>query len=263
MKAFGRWGVVIVFCTIDLAICSSPQGLAHETDQAYIALGESTDLGIGATAPEKGWVPLFHGFLESTFFRSSADLHNYSVTGATAGDILRDQLAAALSDIASHNSVVVSLGGGGNDLLKFIASPQAVTCLTVEIQCIVRFNALLTNVERLLDLTVRRIRAAGPNIPILLRTEFNPFLRASCGGPTADLAQLANLVLEGSDDVPLLASGLNDRIRDVAARYNAEVIEIFLLFASNPNALVADDCIHPNDAGHAAIYAAAVSAFPQ
>jgi len=58
-------------------------------DRAYIGLGESTDLGVGATAPEKGWVPLFHRFLESSFFRSSADLHNYSVTGATAGDILQ------------------------------------------------------------------------------------------------------------------------------------------------------------------------------
>lgn len=261
MKGFGRWGVVIFFSSIYLAICPSPKGLAHDTGQAYIVLGESTDLGIGATRPENAWVPMFHKFLESSFFASSADLHNYSVFGATVGDILRDQFAAALSDIASHNPVVVSLGGGGNDLLQFIASPQAVTCLMINIQCVARLNALLNNVERLLDQMVRRLRAAGPNIPILLRTEHNPFLKDSCGGPNDGLAQLANLVLEGSDNVPFLTSGLNGRIRDVAARYNAKVIEIFKLFASNPNGLVADDCIHPNDAGHAVIFAQAVSAF--
>ena len=206
---------------------------------------------------------MFHQFLESSFFRAPADLHNDAVFGATAGDIMRDQLPAALSDIASHNSVVLSLGGGGNDLLQFISSPQAVTCRAADIQCFARVNALLNNVERLLDLVVRRIRAAGPTIPILLRTEHNPFLKDSCGGPASGLAQLTSLALEGSNDVPLLTSGLNDRIRAIAAWYNAKVIETFLIFASNPNGLIADDCIHPNDAGHAAIFAATVSAFTQ
>jgi lysophospholipase L1-like esterase len=263
MKSFRRWGVVIFFSSIYLAIFPFSKGLAHDTGRAYIVLGESTDLGVGATVPKNAWVPMLHKFLERKFFRSSADLHNYSVFGATVGDILRDQLADALSDIASHNPVVLSLGGGGNDLLQFIASPQAVTCLAVDIQCVARFNALLNNVEALLDQMVGRLRAAGPSTPILLRTEHNPFLKESCGGPTDGLAQLANLVLEGNDNVPLLASGLNDRIRDVAARYNAKVIEIFSLFASNPDRLVADDCIHPNDAGHAVIFAQAVSAFGQ
>ena len=263
MKGFRHWSVVIFFFTIYVAICPSSRGFAHDTGQAYIVLGESTDLGVGATVPEKAWVSMFHKFLESSFFGSAADLHNYSVFGATVGDILRDQFAAALSDIASHSPVVVSLGGGGNDLLQFISSPQAVTCRMVNIQCVARLNALLNNVESLLDQMVRRLRAAGPSNPILLRAEHNPFLKESCGGPSDDLAQLAKLVLEGSGNVPFLASGLNDRIRDVAARYNAKVIEVFSLFASNPNGLIADDCIHPNDAGHAVIYAAAVLAFRQ
>jgi lysophospholipase L1-like esterase len=261
MTDFGRWGVVIFFFTVYLGICPSPKGFAHDTGQAYIVLGESTDLGTGASAPEKAWASMFHQFLESSFFRAPADFHNLASFGSTTGDIMRDQLAAALSGVASHDPVVVSLGGGGNDLLQFLSSPQAVTCLTIVIQCGARLNALLNNVEMLLDLIVRRLRAADPTMPILLRTEHNPFLKESCGGPTGGLAQLANLSLEGSDEVPLLASGLNDRIRDVAARYDAKVIETFSLLASNPDALIADDCIHPNDSGHAVIYAAAVAAF--
>src|SRR4029450_10868249 len=118
--------------------------------------------------------------------------------GATMGDIRRDQLAAALSDIASYNFIVLSLGGGGNDLLNFIFSPQAVTCRMANIQCLARLNALLNNVEVLLDQMVRRLRAAGPNDVILLRTEFNPLLKQGCDSIPPGRTQLANLALEGS-----------------------------------------------------------------
>src|SRR4030095_1197158 len=96
MKGFGRWGVVIFFSTIYLAICPSPKGFAQDP-QAYIVLGESTDFGTGATAGND-WVSKFHKFLEDEFFPSSIDLRNYAVVGATMGEIRRDQLADALSD---------------------------------------------------------------------------------------------------------------------------------------------------------------------
>jgi hypothetical protein len=263
MKDFVRWAVVIFFSAIYLAICPSPKGFAQDIPQAYIALGESTDFGTGATAPEKAWVSMFHKFLESpSVFGSPIDLRNYSVFGATMGEIRRDQLAPALSDIASYDFIVLSLGGGGNDLLNFIRSPGAVTCGMANIQCLARLNALLNNVEVLLDQMVRRLRAAGPNDVILLRTEFNPLLKEGCERRPG-LPQLANLALEGSDNVPFLTRGLNNRIRDVAARYDAKVIEIFILFAANPNGLVADDCIHATDAGHAVISAVAAAAFLQ
>ena len=50
MKVFARSGVVIFFSAIYLAICPSPKGFAQNIRQAYIALGESTDLGFGATS---------------------------------------------------------------------------------------------------------------------------------------------------------------------------------------------------------------------
>ena len=162
MKGFGRWGVVIFFSTIYLAICPSPKGFAQDP-QAYIALGESTDAGFNATSGND-WVSRFHQFLLNPVNPPilSIALNNYSVFGATMGEIRRDQLADALSDIASFNPVVVSLGGGGNDLLNFIRSPQAVTCRMVNIQCLARLNALLNNVEVLLDQMVRKLRSCWP-----------------------------------------------------------------------------------------------------
>jgi hypothetical protein len=163
---------------------------------------------------------------------------------------------------------VLSLGGGGNDLLNFINSPQAATCRVANIQCFARLNALLNNVEVLLDQMVRRLRAAGPKDVILLRTEFNPLLREDCEErlERPGISLLASLALEGSDivpfPVPFLTRGLNDRIRDVAARYNAIVIEIFDLFILNdPNKLIVEDCVHTNDAGHEIIFNAAMEAF--
>lgn len=263
MKSFGSWGVVVFFFTVYLGICPSLKGFAQSTPQAYIVLGESTDLGTGAT-PGNEWVSIFHEFLRTEQGFNSIELRNYSVFGATMGDIRRDQLAPALSDIASFNSVVLSIGGGGNDLSNFIRSPQGVTCRMANIQlCVNRLNALLNNVEALLDQMVRRLRAAaGPNDVILLRTEFNPFLKQDCDNPPG-ISLLANLALEGSNIAPFLTStsGLNERIRDVAARYDAKVIEIFKEFADNPNELVAADCFHANDAGHEVIFEAAKLAF--
>jgi lysophospholipase L1-like esterase len=50
----------------------------------------------------------------------------------------------------------------------------------------------------------------------------------------------------------VLDRGLNDRIRTVAARYGARVVDLLgvALFA---NQLVSSDCVHPNGAGYQVI----------
>ena len=55
--------------------------------------------------------------------------------------------------------------------------------------------------------------------------------------------------------------GLNPRLRDLAAKYDANVVDIFAPFFVLPNALIAADCIHPNDTGYAVILGIATSAF--
>jgi len=51
----------------------------------------------------------------------------------------------------------------------------------------------------------------------------------------------------------MLDRGLNDRIRTVAARYDAQVVDLFPTFAVFANQLVSADCVHPNGAGYQAI----------
>ncbi len=248
----------VALCASLAFVESSP---AHDTGRGYIVMGDSIDYGIGASSPDKGYVPQFHAYLESTFFQQKADLHNLAVPGATARDIKQGQLTQARTETIIHNPRVISWGGGGNDLLQFIASPEAATCMKGNASCLARLNALLNEFEQTADRTIRELRdAAGSDAPLYVRTQYNPLLKTACGGPTLPLAQLANAVLEGSPS-PRLARGMNSRLRELAHKYRAKVIDTFLPFYLNPDALIADDCVHPNDAGHAVILAAAKYAY--
>jgi lysophospholipase L1-like esterase len=234
---------------------------AHDTDKAYIVLGDSIDYGLGASSAEKAYVPQFHAYLEANTFQAKADLHNLAVPGATARDIKQDQLAQARTEAIIHNTRVISWGGGGNDLLQFINSPEAATCMKGKTSCLARLNALLNEYEQTVDHALRDLReAAGPNAPLYVRTQYNPLMKTVCGGPTLPLAQLANAVLEGSPS-PRLDRGMNVRLRELAHKYHAKVIDTFLPFYLNADTLVAADCVHPNDTGHTAILNAAIWAY--
>lgn len=248
-----------------VALCASlafvESSLAHDTGRGHIVLGDSIDYGIGASSPDKSYVPQFHTYLESTFFQQKADLHNLAVPGSTAQDIKQGQLAQARTETIIHNQRVISWGGGGNDLLNFIASPEAATCMKGNVSCLTRLNALLNEFEQTTDHTLRELReSAGPSTPLYIRTQYNPLLKAACGGPSLPLTQLANAVLEGSPS-PRLDRGMNDRLRELAHKHGAKVIDTFLPFYLNPDALIGSDCVHPNDAGYAAIRDAAIYAY--
>lgn len=238
------------------ALCSASPAQSHESEAGYIVMGDSIDHGVGASSPDKTYVALFAKHLQSQFFASNADLHNLAVPGATARGIKQEQLAPAQSQVVAHRPRVVSWGGGGNDLLDFIASSQAATCLKGNASCLARLNALLNDLEQAVEKTVRELREVAGDSPIYVRTQYNALLKLACGGPTLPLAQLANAVLEGTPS-RLLIRGLNTRLREIAAKYQARVIETFLPFYLQPDLYIADDCTHPNDAGHAAIFEAA------
>lgn len=246
-------GAVAFFASLALVEPSR----AHDTGRGYIVTGDSIDYGIGTSSPDKAYVPQFHAYLESTVFQQKADLHNLAVPGATARDIKQGQLTQARTETIVHNPRVISWGGGGNDLLQFIASPQAATCMKGNASCLARLNALLNEFEQTADRTLRELReAAGPDAPLYVRTQYNPLLKAACGGPSLPLAQLANAVLEGSPS-PRLERGMNIRLRELAHKYGAKVIDTFVPFLLNAEKYISTDCVHPNDDGHAAIFEAA------
>ena len=246
-----------VVATFPVRIDASPVA-----QPGYIVLGDSIDSGVGDTDSTNGvgYVSPFLDYLQQ-FLDTDVDLHNLSEPGAESLDILLTQLAPATAEIKNHQpyGVVVSWGGGGNDLRHFIASPEAATCLRIR-SCLARLNALLAEVEQHADVTLRTLRSvAGSEAVVLVRTEYNPLLKAGCDPDGR--AALGNAALEGAPGT-LLTRGLNDRLRALADKYGAKVVEIFEAFALYPDALISADCIHPNDAGYQVILAEFISAFP-
>jgi hypothetical protein len=100
--------------------------------------------------------------------------------------------------------------------------------------------------------------AVGPGGHILMRTQYNALLRTGCATP--EIALLGTIALEGLPG-SVLDRGLNTRIRSLAERHGAQVVDVFLPFAAQADLLVSADCIHPNGLGYQAIAALAALAF--
>jgi len=83
--------------------------------QLWVALGDSTAQGIGASTPDRGYVGQLLGRLregESAAWR----VVNLSVTGARIADVVREQLPR-LDDLGEAD--LVTCAAGANDLFRF------------------------------------------------------------------------------------------------------------------------------------------------
>jgi lysophospholipase L1-like esterase len=250
-----RVAIVGVLLTA-LVITASAQAPAP----AYVAIGDSIEFGLGDNIPGNGfgYVPLVAGFLTS-FFGQPVQTSNFGVPFSLARDVRQTQLRAALAAAQGHAPVIVSWGGGGNDLVDVATGPQVAACRQTQ-SCLGRFNGLLNEVEQTIDLTIRQLRAAlGPQAVILMRTQYNALLKTGCA-PTPEAALLSMATLEGAPGT-VLDRGLNQRIRTVAAKHDAQVVDLFLPFAAAADTLVAADCIHPSGTGHQAISVLSSAAF--
>lgn len=219
----------------------------------YVVLGDSIEFGLGddVLADGFGYVPLVANFLMMTVFGQSVEVHNFGEPFARTHEIWRDQLPDVLAAAGGHAPIVVSWGGGGNDLAEVATGPQAAACRQSQ-SCLGRFNGLLNEIEQRIDHTIRRLRdVLGGDAVILMRTQYNALLRTGCA-PSPEAAALAAVTLEGLDG-SVLDRGLNDRIRAIAAKYGARVVDLYIPFALSPNTLVSTDCIHPSGAGYQAI----------
>jgi lysophospholipase L1-like esterase len=250
--------IVTASALLLLASASRPAS-AQSPTPAYVVLGDSIEFGLGddISADGFGYVPLVAAFL-TTFYGAAVEVNNFGEPFAQTQVIWREQLPDALAGAEGNAPVVVSWGGGGNDLAEVATGPQAAACRQSQ-SCLGRFNGLLNEIEQTIDRTIRRLREGlGPDAVILMRTQYNALLRTGCAQP--EVAALASVTLEGLEGT-VLDRGLNDRIRSVAEKYDAQVVDLFLPFAVSANTLVAADCIHPSGAGYQAIAILSGSSF--
>ena len=220
----------------------------------YVAVGDSIEFGVDGN----GYVSPFGAFL-AVVLGQPVQVHNFSVPGADTSDIRLIQLRLAAAAAQSHRPIVVSWGGGGIDVGLVALSTQESACQHLQ-SCFGRFNGALNEAEAAIDKTIATLRkAVGPEGRILMRTQYNAIAKSGCA-PTAAAVTLGNAVLEGAPGT-VLDEGLNDRIRAIADKYGAQVVDLFFPFAFNPDALVAADCIHPSAAGYALIVSLFQAAF--
>jgi lysophospholipase L1-like esterase len=242
-----------------------PPQLQHE----YLALGNSLGYGYGASDPAtKGYVPLFHDFLESQDrWHRPLLLNNLSIPGATSTSLISDQLPAALAELEARNGdwwwwpfndvTVVTVDIGGNDLLALLS----VCAEGITPQCQAAIGSTFGTFAGNFDYTLGQLRtAAGPHTTIIVMTYFNSLVGPGC---PAGLVPLGEAVLEGNPAIGL-PLGANDLIRSIAAAHDAEVAELVpdgefpaLLGTSN----ILPDCVHANDSGYAIIADAFADAF--
>jgi acyl-CoA thioesterase-1 len=102
-----------------LAGCSWTRGAAARTlpadrdaDLLYVALGDSTVEGIGASRPELNYVSRLHGRLHEIY--RNARVENLGVGGATSLDVLAHQLDRAVA----LKPDLVTLSVGPNDITE-------------------------------------------------------------------------------------------------------------------------------------------------
>jgi lysophospholipase L1-like esterase len=238
-----------------------------------LSLGDSWAFGFGATPrTTEGYVPQLYEVVKDRYNCSGAgpeqsqagcpglELLNLAVGGATTPSMISGQFPLAIPLLEDRNGnlnprddvELVTLHIGGND----VTNPIIAACVFNAAPCLPTILAELSAYESDLDTALSALRdAAGPDTPIVIGTYDNPiatcFLAAFPGA-----VQLGALVLEGGTDVP---QGLNDIMREIAARYDVKVAEVFGDLAPD-DWLGGTDCLHPDNSGYDKVTQAFVEA---
>lgn len=78
----------------------------------YVAIGDSTAEGMGASLPERAYTNLVYASLKSRY--KTAKYHNFARSGAILKDVIKTQLPKALDEKPS----LVTISVGANDIIR-------------------------------------------------------------------------------------------------------------------------------------------------
>ncbi|CAN5866466.1 hypothetical protein BH23ACT4_BH23ACT4_11060 [soil metagenome] len=246
---------LILATVLALTMLPLTAGADTEENRVHLGLGDSVAWGFGASDPfTTGYVPLVNERASDLYCVevpsgcAPVDLVNLAVPGATSTSLIANQLQPALELLLARNSdadpandvVLVTVTIGGNDLFN----PVIAACaggVTPECTEVIA-NGFATYTANLSQILGSLRAAAGPDTEIAMMTYYNPL--GACF--LADLAPLADLVLEGGGPLPF---GLNDIIRGVSAATGVTVVETYGELRRD-DFVGGDDCLHPDDSGY-------------
>lgn len=241
---------------------------AKKAKSAFVAVGDSNIAGFGATDDYGAAQQLADDFEETEKKDKFAEL-NIAVPGSTSQELIDAQLDEAIDFIDSKRlkkvdeDLTVLIGTGGNDLRRFMISPEYAELCGANPQnpaCMGRLAQILLQARANLDYIFSTLAAEADEGTLMAQTQPNVFLAPHCY--PSGVAPVAHVALEGDPAFP--APGLNQSIRELAAAHGFDVIEAAGAIAQNElpllqgapgETMVAADCTHPNDAGHAMIKA--------
>ena len=86
----------------------------------FVALGDSSVQGVGASSPESSWVSVLAERIEERTGRP-VEIYNLSVSGAIAAEVLREQIAS-----------ITRSGSKGNSLMRGICSRRTSAAIAPE-----------------------------------------------------------------------------------------------------------------------------------
>lgn len=148
----------IVVSILLLALASSCSG---EQPAAYVSLGDSLAVGVGASDPrDHGYAPLYRDLLEKETGRE-VQLIQLGVVGETSESFLNasdPQLTRAESALADNPGASVTLSLGGNDLLSVANGTDA-----EREEALVRY---VRNLDYILE-TLKNASDPSPRITVL------------------------------------------------------------------------------------------------
>ncbi|MCU0491289.1 MAG: SGNH/GDSL hydrolase family protein [Chloroflexaceae bacterium] len=182
----------------------------------YVALGNSVVYGTGASSRSRGYVPLLHHQLQTVY--PHARLHNLGSNGATAEQVLTQQLAQAVA-LRPH---LVTLSVGPNDLTQ----ARPLYAYTHDLEDI--FERLTSQTEAVV---------VASTLPDITRTPL-----------VAGLDSLTRQLI--GDQV----QRFNGALYAVAGQHDVEVVDVYepsRQMAKGDTSLTAADGYHPSDDGYA------------
>jgi lysophospholipase L1-like esterase len=219
---------------------SSPSPPSPSTEGLYIALGDSISEGGGASTSSKGWVRLYFGHLVSSG-SGVTRLHNLAQQGQTTDSLRTFTLPRAVRIIDDANDTLrVTINIGGGDVFRGGCPTPS------DPQCPVRDNlrAILTTLNEALA------RDPGDET-IQIMEYYNKDIGTSQEGATRRSLLGGDLKVDCSGTGG--AIGLNDLIHCIALEKNAVPVDVLRAFDAGGESFLADDHVHPSDAGHRAI----------
>lgn len=238
------------FLLLAAAFLGSPRPVLTADSPAYMALGDSLAFGVGAANPAaEGYVALTADALadHELFAEAGVELVNLSEPGATSSDLLEPdgQLDQALAEIMARETdedtndavEIISIDIGGNDLLA-LAEPGS-PCFDDPGggPCRSALNAMLSDLQENLTLTLTELRQAAPAADIYVIDLYNPY--SGTGEALEIVAELGVQQVNG-----VIAAVSADE--ELGVRF----VSVYELFEGRGELWVASDGIHPNNDGH-------------